>query len=84
MPAQRMDPRIVPIQRHVVNSLGGARGGPLFTAALIVAGVASVAYLFSAISQKFVSGELRGTLRRRRMQQDKAGTNGSPENVTPI
>ncbi len=43
--------------------------GRLFTTALIVSGVASVGYLFSAISQNIVSGELHGTLRRRRMQK---------------
>jgi len=43
--------------------------GRLFTTALIVSGVASVGYLFSAISQNIVSGELHGTLWRRRMQK---------------
>ena len=43
--------------------------GRLFTTALIVSGVASVGYLFSAISKNIVSGKLHGTLRRRRMQK---------------
>ena len=43
--------------------------GRFFTTLLIVAGVAAVAYLFSAISQHVVSGELHGTLRRRHMQR---------------
>lgn len=44
-------------------------GGRAFTTALIVAGIATVAYLFSAVSQYVVSGELRGTIRSRRMRQ---------------
>ena len=43
--------------------------GQIFTTLLIVAGVAAVAYLFSAISHHVVSGELHGTLRRRQMQK---------------
>ncbi len=43
--------------------------GRLFTTFLIVAGVAAVTYLFSAISHHVVSGELHGTLRRRQMQR---------------
>jgi len=43
--------------------------GRFFTTLLIVAGVAAVAYLFSAISHHVVSGELHGTLRRRQMQK---------------
>jgi voltage-gated potassium channel len=43
--------------------------GRVFTTLLIVAGVAAVAYLFSAISHHVVSGELHGTLRRRQMQR---------------
>jgi voltage-gated potassium channel len=43
--------------------------GRVFTTLLIVAGVAAVTYLFSAISHHVVSGELRGTLRRRHMQK---------------
>jgi voltage-gated potassium channel len=43
--------------------------GRFFTTLLIVAGVAAVAYLFSAISQQVVSSELHGTLRRRYMQR---------------
>jgi voltage-gated potassium channel len=46
-----------------------SEAGRLFTTALIVSGVASVGYLFSAISHNIVSGELHGTLRRRRMQK---------------
>jgi voltage-gated potassium channel len=43
--------------------------GRLFTAALIVAGVGAVTYLFAAISQYIISGELTGSLRKARMQQ---------------
>jgi voltage-gated potassium channel len=43
--------------------------GRFFTTLLIVAGVAAVAYLFSAISHHVVSGELHGTMRRRQMQR---------------
>ncbi len=43
--------------------------GRLFTSALIVAGVAAVMYLFGAVSQYIISGELTGSLRARRMQQ---------------
>lgn len=43
--------------------------GRLFTTGLIVAGVAAVAYVFSAFGQYVISGELTGTLRSRRMQQ---------------
>lgn len=43
--------------------------GQAFTAALIVAGVGAVTYLFAAISQYIVSGELTGSLRKARMQQ---------------
>lgn len=50
--------------------------GRLFTTGLIVAGVAAVAYLFSAISQHVVSGELHGTLRRRHMEQKIESLNG--------
>ena len=50
--------------------------GKLFTTGLIVAGVAAVAYLFSAISQQVVSGELHGTLRRRFMQRTIDSLNG--------
>ena len=44
-------------------------GGQAFTSALIVAGVGSVTYLFAAISQYIVSGELSGSIRKARMQQ---------------
>jgi voltage-gated potassium channel len=43
--------------------------GQLFTAGLIVAGVGAVTYLFAAISQYIVSGELTGSIRKARMQQ---------------
>lgn len=43
--------------------------GRLFTTGLIVAGVAAVAYVFSAFGQYVISGELTGTIRSRRMQQ---------------
>ena len=43
--------------------------GQAFTAALIVAGVGAVTYLFAAISQYIVSGELTGSIRKARMQQ---------------
>lgn len=42
--------------------------GRMFTAALIVAGVGAVTYLFAAVSQYVISGELTGSLRKRRMQ----------------
>lgn len=45
-------------------------GGRLFTSALIVAGVGSVAYLFGTVSQYIVGGELTGSLRRNRMQRN--------------
>ena len=43
--------------------------GQVFTAGLIVAGVGAVTYLFAAISQYIVSGELTGSIRKARMQQ---------------
>jgi voltage-gated potassium channel len=43
--------------------------GQAFTAGLIVAGVGAVTYLFAAISQYIVSGELSGSMRKARMQQ---------------
>lgn len=43
--------------------------GRLFTTLLIVTGVGIVAYSFGSIGQYLISGELRGTLRRRRMQK---------------
>jgi voltage-gated potassium channel len=43
--------------------------GRVFTTALIVAGVGAVTYLFAAISQYIVSGELSGSIRKARMQQ---------------
>jgi len=42
--------------------------GRLFTTFLIVCGVGIVAYSFGTIGQYLISGELRGTYRRRRMQ----------------
>ena len=47
--------------------------GRVFTTLLIIAGVAAVAYLFSAISQHVISGELHGTLRRRYMHRKIEG-----------
>jgi len=44
-------------------------GGQAFTSGLIVAGVGAVTYLFAAISQYIVSGELTGSIRKARMQQ---------------
>ncbi len=46
-----------------------SQAGRLFTAGLIVAGVGAVTYLFAAISQYIISGELTGSLRKARMQQ---------------
>lgn len=43
--------------------------GRAFTAGLIVAGVGSVTYLFAAIGQNIISGELTGSLRKARMQR---------------
>lgn len=43
--------------------------GRLFTTFLIVTGVGVVAYSFGSIGQYLISGELRGTLRRRSMQR---------------
>ncbi len=43
--------------------------GKIFTAGLIVAGVGSVTYLFAAIGQNIISGELTGSLRKARMQR---------------
>jgi len=43
--------------------------GRIFTAGLILAGVGAVAYLFGAISQYIISGELTGSIRKARMQQ---------------
>jgi voltage-gated potassium channel len=43
--------------------------GRIFTAILILAGVGAVAWLFAAISQYIISGELTGSLRKARMQQ---------------
>jgi len=50
--------------------------GQLFTTALIVTGVGAVAFLFSTIGQQIVSGELHGTIRRRRMQRSIDGLSG--------
>jgi voltage-gated potassium channel len=43
-------------------------GGQLFTTGLILAGVGAVAFLLREMGQHIISGELHGTLRRRRMQ----------------
>jgi voltage-gated potassium channel len=43
--------------------------GRIFTAGLILAGVGAMTYLFAAISQYIISGELTGSLRKARMQQ---------------
>jgi len=43
--------------------------GRAFTAGLIIAGVGSVTYLFAAIGQNIISGELTGSLRKARMQR---------------
>ena len=43
--------------------------GRLFTSGLIVAGVGSIAYLFGSMSEYILSGEFRGRLRSKRMQQ---------------
>lgn len=45
-----------------------SEAGRFFTTGLIVAGVGAVTYLFAAISQYIISGELTGSLRRTRMQ----------------
>ncbi|MGD2135881.1 MAG: potassium channel protein [Gemmatimonadales bacterium] len=45
-----------------------SEAGRFFTTALIVAGVGAVTYLFAAISQYIISGELTGSLRKSRMQ----------------
>jgi voltage-gated potassium channel len=50
--------------------------GRFFTAGLIVAGVGAVAYVFAAISQYVISGELSGSLRRSRMHQRIDATSG--------
>lgn len=42
--------------------------GRIFTSLLIIGGVVFVGYVFSVISQSIVSGELTGSLGRRRMQ----------------
>ena len=43
------------------------RGGRLFSMVLIVMGVGTLAYTFSAMADYIVAGELRGILRRQRM-----------------
>ncbi len=45
-----------------------SEAGQMFTAGLIMAGVVAVMYLFGAISQYIISGELTGSLRARHMQ----------------
>lgn len=42
--------------------------GRLFTAVLIVSGVGAAAYTFSSVADYIVAGELRGVLRRQRME----------------
>lgn len=42
--------------------------GRLFTTGLIVSGVGAAAYMFSSLANYIVAGELRGVLRRQRMQ----------------
>ena len=44
-------------------------GGEIFTIALIVMGVGGAAYTFSTVADYIVAGELRGVLRRQRMQK---------------
>ncbi len=43
--------------------------GRMFTAALIVMGVGGAAYTFSTVADYLIAGELRGILRRQRMQK---------------
>ncbi len=43
--------------------------GRMFTAALIVMGVGGAAYTFSTVADYLIAGELRGVLRRQRMQK---------------
>jgi voltage-gated potassium channel len=50
--------------------------GRIFTAGLILAGVGAMTYLFAAISQYIISGELTGSLRKARMQQRIDALNG--------
>lgn len=45
-------------------------GGKFFSVGLIVLGVGTVAFTFSAVADYIVAGELRGVLRRERMLQD--------------
>ncbi|MCB0114679.1 MAG: potassium channel protein [Caldilineaceae bacterium] len=45
------------------------QGGRIFTMILIVLGVGGAAYTFSTVADYIVAGELRGILRRRRMEQ---------------
>lgn len=44
------------------------QGGRVFTMILIVLGVGAAAYTFSTVADYIVAGELRGVLRRRRME----------------
>ncbi len=44
-------------------------GGEVFTIGLIVMGVGGAAYTFSTVADYIVAGELRGVLRRQRMQK---------------
>ncbi len=43
--------------------------GRAFTTVLIAGGVISVTYMFSTISHTIISGEITGTVRRRRMER---------------
>ncbi len=45
-------------------------GGEIFTIGLIVMGVGGAAYTFSTVADYIVAGELRGILRRQRMQKE--------------
>ncbi|MBP7962166.1 MAG: potassium channel protein [Caldilineaceae bacterium] len=46
-----------------------SNGGEIFTIGLIVMGVGGAAYTFSTVADYIVAGELRGILRRQRMQK---------------
>ncbi len=51
-------------------------GGERFTALLIILGVGALAYSFSTVADYIVAGELRGILRRRRMERRINNLNG--------
>ena len=53
-----------------------SRQGEIFTAGLIVMGVGAIAYSFSTIADYVIAGELRGILRRRRMERRINSLNG--------